>query len=824
MRIYCYFSSDAWLHLPALNGTVLPMMLKANPFKTATLLLLFVTLFSPVPKSVRATPTAQSDAITFTIQAGFDGFFQRNSHFIPIKITVSNIGPDIDGTLRVVPSRSQVGPIITRPITLASQSNKELFIYASTVDVLRTVTVEILGPDGQVLVSSDTPTTTLRSQDVLYGIVSDSPSAFGFLTEEEPVGGDVYLAQLTAADLPPLASGWQSLDAVVIADYDSAQLTPAQRIALTDWINAGGHLIVMAGQNSARTTTPLADLLPIISANTASTAVSIGEPNALLEADLPISPVELTSADQVVFSAGNLPLVTQRTVGLGRVSLITADLTLAPMSNWDGLTTWFIRAIPGAHTPVLTIVSERWYTPSSALNALPDALPPSTLLLCVFMGVYIVVLGPINFVILGRLKKRTWAWVTIPVLVLIFSLFSYGLGYSRSGLTPTLHRLGVVEGVAESSRAEMTGMIGLYSPRRNSYTVQLANSALPIPMVGYAGDDNTSLSGQRVEQGDVTRIEGLNVDVSGLETFAYKAHVDIPVITAQLQQTQSAGVVQIEGNITLPAGVSLTRPALLVRGDAEPLSGELSGTTQISVDTTSLGGQATPFGNSLVSGNVPYAQVNNAVDAILGTTFGFDADLYREDQVLEWYLEENWARLQGGVYLFGWQSETPLDVSLATSSYDTNDLTLYVYQLAPDLVVNENEASLTLTPELMSYEIIDQTLFGDFVNIYDNGFYNTGYFTVRYRPRTPIEFSSVDSLKLRLDWNLPYQTQDVEVELYNVQNDTWDRISITGSIVSIANPADYVREDGSLDLQFNILQNDTYVEVYSLDFTAVLVP
>ena len=52
---------------------------------------------------------------------------------------------------------------------------------------------------------------------------------------------------------------------------------------------------------------------------------------------------------------------------------------------------------------------------SAAVANLPSlALPPITGLLVLLLG-YIILVGPVNYLILSRLDRREWAWITVPV-------------------------------------------------------------------------------------------------------------------------------------------------------------------------------------------------------------------------------------------------------------------------------------------------------------------------------------------------------------------------------------------------------------------------
>src|SRR4029078_3512544 len=63
-----------------------------------------------------------------------------------------------------------------------------------------------------------------------------------------------------------------------------------------------------------------------------------------------------------------------------------------------------------------------------AAAQLPNlALPPVGGLIAILV-VYILLIGPINYLILKRIDRREWAWVTMPVLIVAFAVGAYGFG------------------------------------------------------------------------------------------------------------------------------------------------------------------------------------------------------------------------------------------------------------------------------------------------------------------------------------------------------------------------------------------------------------
>src|SRR5260370_82991 len=101
--------------------------------------------------------------------------------------------------------------------------------------------------------------------------------------------------------------------------------------------------------------------------------------------------------------------------------------------------------------------------------------------------------GPINYLILRRLKRRELAWVTVPALVVVFSAGAYFTGYQVRGGQASLHRLAVVQVWPNADQAQVDGLVGVFSPRRTAYDVVFGPGLLARPMpldTGCAGGNS----------------------------------------------------------------------------------------------------------------------------------------------------------------------------------------------------------------------------------------------------------------------------------------------------------------------------------------------
>ena len=103
----------------------------------------------------------------------------------------------------------------------------------------------------------------------------------------------------------------------------------------------------------------------------------------------------------------------------------------------------------------------------------PGLQAPGAGAIGVFLAAYLFLLVPLNYFILRRLGKREWMWATAPVLVLMFSLGAYGFGYATKGTQLYQNVATVSEMQNGSGEAATCGGIGLFSPRRARYAVQV---------------------------------------------------------------------------------------------------------------------------------------------------------------------------------------------------------------------------------------------------------------------------------------------------------------------------------------------------------------
>ncbi len=225
-----------------------------------------------------------------------------------------------------------------------------------------------------------------------------------------------------------------------------------------------------------------------------------------------------------------------------------------------------------------------------AVSELPAlALPPIGGLLVLLLG-YIILIGPINYLVLRRLDRREWAWVTMPVLIAIFAVGAYGFGNALRGSSIIVNEVAIVRGAPDATEGTAQVYLGVFSPTRGTYQLSLPGGALlSAPVVGdfFAGQGALL----DVVQGDTAQVRNLSVGFGSLRTVRAETPVDVPKIHADLRLVN--GVVQ--GTIRNDSDKLLESPAVVLGSNVVVLA-DLAAGAEATVNLRVAGGQ---FGQSL---------------------------------------------------------------------------------------------------------------------------------------------------------------------------------------------------------------------------------
>lgn len=577
----------------------------------------FAALQFAVP--LGAAPAAQPK-IGLAAEAGFgdDGTFLIGEWF-PVRVTLSNPAGGQSRRVRVeVDSQGdsfnvQTGTYV-REVDLPASSRKEVLLYAYSSNFNRTLEVRVAQGDTVIDKVSVKVEPLERSNSIVVGVVSSDASLLNILKGESlghpypnfqsntyggsygttsssgapvPTLPSASIAHMELRDIPSLSAALSSLSALVLDDADTGTLTGEQRAALAAWVGRGGTLMVAARPGAAETVSGLADLLPVTvsGARTLPNLQSVGELLSLpiTTTTSPIVPGAALKTEEgvrarVLAQEGGVPLVAVRDLGMGRVVYLGVSPALAPLKGWDGLTPMFkrlmaehpLRISAGAMRRGNNSSSYGYYSSGKIYDTYgsifdwPGLELPDPILIGVFLLVYIMVVGPVNFVVLRRKRRSEWAWLTIPALVALFSVGAYALAFQAKGGELVAMRANALYTTPDLERADAVQYIGLFSPVRDTYRLEVGEESAvsEINSNGYSpGSPETPI---QVVGGKPTGVGNIQVNTWALRGFMAENEL---AAQSPLEADLRVGNNVIEGAIRNRSGEGLESVAL-IRGDA----------------------------------------------------------------------------------------------------------------------------------------------------------------------------------------------------------------------------------------------------------------
>lgn len=556
----------------------------------SSLATLLVALVAATGALLPAASPARAADVTMTARVLLDGH-TRLGTWAAIEVGLANDGPAIVGELRLT-AGSQGSTRYAAAVDLPTGSRKTHTLYAQPSVFRSNIEILLVDGGGQQVAGVSVKTQNHDVYSPLVAIVAERPqglvrgvTAAVSVSQQQPAA---TVITLTLDELPERVEAWGPLDRLVWQEIDTAQLSTAQLAALRGWVAAGGRLVLVGGTSGAAVFAGLdPELLPFRPTRT------VDVPTAELAALLGSLPGEATPLPALagtldrgrpLIRAGDLVVAAETRYGSGSVTLVGFDPSTPWLADTKAGDTLWRRLVPVGAGPATSplAIADDWML-VQALYYLPALeLPPVGGLLLLLAG-YIVLIGPVNYLVLRRLDRREWAWITMPALVLVFSVAAYGVGLALHGTDLIVNQVAIVRGAAGTDAGRGQVYLGLYSPTRRSFDIAVGSGAL-VTTPTTQNQPFGAEPGLDVLQGETARVRGLEVNPASLRVFRGEAAFPAPLVEADLHLEGDT----LRGTVTNRSGRTLERPAVvlgtqlailpdLADGASAPVSLKLSG-------------------------------------------------------------------------------------------------------------------------------------------------------------------------------------------------------------------------------------------------------
>lgn len=322
----------------------------------------------------------------------------------------------------------RAGVVHQVPVSLPARSRKRVSLSLLTPE----------GPGSSVWAfAQDAPSgRTLARGELAVRLADAQRRLIGIVGQSRPEGLEddhLSVATLQADELPEDWQGYSSLQALIWLDGRATELRSAAQLdALRRWISGGGRFYVARANTLSFSGTPIAELLPV-KLGAGRELEGLGDPRFPEGALLVL---ENTRRRGVIRAAAqDLPLVTEAPQDGGLITFIAFDPTHPPFTKsirskafWQ----WLLKL--GPPPPAEHVEEER---PPAVIGSLaisqyagrfPDIAAPEIGGLFLLIILYLVVVGPLDYLLLRWLRRLEYTWFTFPAYVVLFTLFILVVG------------------------------------------------------------------------------------------------------------------------------------------------------------------------------------------------------------------------------------------------------------------------------------------------------------------------------------------------------------------------------------------------------------
>lgn len=773
--------------------------------------LLLLILLALLPGRVWAQAPS---GISLTMEVGFDGYYKDGS-WIPVTVHAANSGDSVEGELQILVGENQTELLFATPISLPTQSEKQVTMYIHPPNLVSGLTLELVDNRGRLLTSvTESNLRRLNTPGLLYVVVSEETVDLDFLERVNGRATNAEVAFIDPSMLPDVPAALDSVNVLVLTNLDSGRLSAGQLDAITTWTESGGSLVVTGGVSGAQTTAAVADLLPV----SISGSVTMADLPALRqpfdEAFRDSGPYLVTESSlrrgEALLLQDNLPLLARQSLGNGFVYFLALDPNVAPLLDWTGNEALWDEVASGVRIslPLWARGFQNSYSAANAVTRLPTLSLPSWALIACFLGIYLLVIGPLNYLVLRRMRRRELAWITIPVLVLFFSGVAYLTGFIFADRVTTVAQMSIVYGQAGAESGRVHSVIGLYSPRRTAYDMSLEGDVLIRPFErnfgNFAGGGNVDA----VVRGSDVVLENVRVDVGGVETFVAEAYQPLPPVSGQVVMQVNGRSAELEitlqnnGDFLLEDAGLLIGRSYVPLGDIEP--GQVLQRTEAFRRASS----------GVLTGGSSYSSGNNLgefYDEIFGTTnYRNDPEIYPRMELLEAlnnYSPVGISAMAGTITLLAWSDQPQLSVELDKGDPERLSATAYFLELP----VTENlvqTAGFELPADLLTWQVLGQS--GPYVEAVSD-FYLAGWVEYEFLPWESFQQIDISGLEVILEsTDATSSGLAPDLQLWDWQLEEWVTVPdpVWGT-TAIANPEPFIGPQNGVRLRLE--GNDIYI-------------
>ncbi len=533
---------------------------------------------------------------------------------LPLRIELRNRGGNMRGIISVVQEDFQQQREYLYPIELPAGARKQLIACPILTGYNTNLVVRFVARGVAVEVR---PNITPRGEeDNLVVGIGDAIGGLQFLrtlktrprfrvgysyTYSSPSGSQgTYEVSYCRPELFPARAIACSGVSVMILGAGAERMSSEQWQALLDWVRLGGTLIVPGGAGALYLQHPaLRPLLPV-QVQGLGELPSLTAVGTFAGQEAPLGKATITRSQpapggEVLLQQGGIPLIARRPYGLGAVLFMAFSPWDQPMRGYnDNPAFWqkllqYVPDLPPSYYLTTFFLLQTgfqhgwspWGSPSSRSPAAFRVRLPETELILGLLLAYFVLVVPVNYLVLRRLRLLDWAWLTAPLIAVLFVLLLGRLAGDlyRKPLSGNIKTALLID--AGSPTGYAVNSVLFFFPRAGLFDLRFENSEM---VEAGLQEERAGMVGTPTRVSTIERepklVQGYRVRSLSLQWFRYTHAVSLPgTVVTNLRARRRGNSLHITGTIHSTLPYDLRSVQLIVGGNAIPLGNLPAGGT-----------------------------------------------------------------------------------------------------------------------------------------------------------------------------------------------------------------------------------------------------
>jgi hypothetical protein len=488
----------------------------------------------------------------------------------PILVRLKNTGNPIEGQICVSPERFGTRRTYNYPISLPTGSYKEIIVTPRTQNSVGRVKISLEAP--RTIAEAEVETGYRGTNARMIVSIGDE---IGGLQLPESNQNMTYLRSFCQPErFPETADACSGISVFVFA-LGAERLSGNQIRAMKLWVLTGGLLVVPGGSGAIYLKNPeLASMLPSTNFNTQQVE-NLSSLGSFTKKTSPSGTAVITVSTpkldaQTLFRQGNIPMATYRQYGRGGVLFLSFSFWDIPVKGWDAQPAFwkeiiktFGAVIPNTFLNGLSDFDSAGYgypPENETLFNLPDTSTVVWLLVA-----YFILVVPINYYVLKRLRALDWAWVTAPVIALVFVFCFYQLGRSIYSVGHNARTDADVVAQSGEPLAYVRANTMFFFPQAGNYSLEFAGAEMVEGSRENDYDPGFSMSNSLATiQGDPVIVPALTARNLSFKHLEFTRVLDLQgTFIGDLKCQIEHGKYRLKGKLTNGLSYPLTNIRLL---------------------------------------------------------------------------------------------------------------------------------------------------------------------------------------------------------------------------------------------------------------------